>query len=150
MEYEGLTHEVSMESYLWPFSMHITLYLEDIQVQFSTSVYCIASNSNCLSFENVKCVSSQQQLSQNSYAHREMNDYKQMKPTRAVSWVRDHSISDPKNNRNSHAVCNWIAQVVTYALWKTQKMLMEEKLMVIGQNEKLIIAEAKVRVKLIR
>ena len=36
-----------------------------------------------------------------------VQDYKQMKPTRAVSWVWDHfTIYDPKYNRKSHAVCN--------------------------------------------
>ena len=38
---------------------------------------------------------------------KKMQDYKQMKPTGAVSWVWDHfSVYDPKYNRKSQAVCN--------------------------------------------
>ena len=38
---------------------------------------------------------------------KEVQDYKQMKPTGAVSWVWDHfSVYDPKYNRKSQAVCN--------------------------------------------
>ena len=38
---------------------------------------------------------------------------------------RSFFISDPKYNRKSHGVCNWIVQVVTCALWRTQKMLID-------------------------
>ena len=38
---------------------------------------------------------------------KKVQDYKQMKPTGAVSWVWDHfSVYDPKYNRKSQAVCN--------------------------------------------
>ena len=38
---------------------------------------------------------------------KEVQDYKHMKPTGAVSWVWDHfSVYDPKYNRKSQAVCN--------------------------------------------
>ena len=38
---------------------------------------------------------------------KKVQNYKQMKPTGAVSWVWDHfSAHDPKYNRKSQAVCN--------------------------------------------
>ena len=38
---------------------------------------------------------------------KKVQDYKQMKPTEAVSWVWDHfSTYDPKYNPKSQAVCN--------------------------------------------
>ena len=38
---------------------------------------------------------------------KKVQDYKQMKPNGAVSWVWDHfSVYDPKHNRKSQAECN--------------------------------------------
>ena len=38
---------------------------------------------------------------------KKVQDYKQMKPTGAISWVWDRfSVYDPKYNRKSQAVCN--------------------------------------------